>query len=116
MLASIIFAFRRLLGPVELGAHGRLPAEMLQAKSSARFRNIANNRKTQAGARDYFVGPNAAFDDCLSHRRLYSRAAIINENHDLVAFLRAGQFDYGTSLFGQGRRNRQKYTLRRQGY
>src|SRR5262249_19024110 len=43
------------------------------------------------------VRPNAAPDDGLAHRRLYSGAVVVNRNHDLFALFRAGEPDPGAS-------------------
>jgi hypothetical protein len=59
--------------------------------------HIANDRETEAGALRRFVRPNAALQDGLAHRRLYSGAVIINCDHDPFAFFRSGEPDPGAS-------------------
>src|SRR5262249_3848572 len=64
-------------------------------RSAVNLGEIANDRQTEAGALPRFVRPNASPHDGLAHRRLYSRTVVINRNHDLFAFLRAGEPDPG---------------------
>jgi hypothetical protein len=61
------------------------------------FGQIANDRETQAGPLRCFVCSNSTPQDGLAHRRLYSGAVVINRNHDLFAFFRAGEPDTGAS-------------------
>ncbi len=70
---------------------------MKRNRSAVNPGEIANDRETEAGSLHRFGSSNAALHDGVSHRRLYSRAVVINRNHDRFTFFRPGEPDLGAS-------------------
>jgi hypothetical protein len=66
-------------------------------RSAVNLGEIANNREAEAGALRRLVRSNAAPQDGLAHRRLYSWTVVINRDHDPFAFFRAGEPHPGAS-------------------